>query len=429
VEGTINFAPTYKYQPGTDVYEKRPEKKLRAPAWCDRILWMAQEPNQVQQWNYKRSETPNVSDHKPVYSIFGITFKDVVVARREAIYRELFALLDRFQNQSLPKIGLDVCELKFGQVRYEQAVTMPIRITNTGNVCAQFRFIPKLDENSLCKPWMTVSPTYGMLIPGEPTATINVTITIDNNTAQLLNSRRDVLEDVLILRLENGRDYYIPISGNYARSCFGMGLDELVLYKDPIRTIPLDAIERSEQFTNDLEISPTNALCVPKELWRVVDAIYEKGLQTPDIFNKSGVPEEVYQIRECLDTEASFGPFSIHSYIQLLLSFLSKLSTPIVPNAFLPTVEINAENIQSMSRRLLEDLPPVNYNVFVYLISFFREVLLYRKQNHLTAAKLAGVLCEHCSPTPPSLLMESSVVQRRAGMKIIMMHLLETSSI
>ena len=130
---------------------------------------------------------------------------------------------------------------------------------------------------------MTVSPTYGMLIPGEPTATINVTITIDNNTAQLLNSRRDVLEDVLILRLENGRDYYIPISGNYARSCFGMGLDELVLYKDPIRTIPLDAIERSEQFTNDLEISPTNALCVPKELWRVVDAIYEKGLQTPDI--------------------------------------------------------------------------------------------------------------------------------------------------
>ncbi|RYY82110.1 hypothetical protein EON63_14010 [archaeon] len=24
---------------GTDVYEQRPEKKLRAPAWCDRILY------------------------------------------------------------------------------------------------------------------------------------------------------------------------------------------------------------------------------------------------------------------------------------------------------------------------------------------------------------------------------------------------------
>jgi phosphatidylinositol-bisphosphatase len=35
-EGLIDFLPTYKFQPGTDEYEQRPEKKLRAPAWCDR---------------------------------------------------------------------------------------------------------------------------------------------------------------------------------------------------------------------------------------------------------------------------------------------------------------------------------------------------------------------------------------------------------
>lgn len=63
-EGVLNFRPTYKYQPGTDVYEQRPDKKLRAPAWCDRILWMAQETDHVQQITYGRSETPNVSDHK-----------------------------------------------------------------------------------------------------------------------------------------------------------------------------------------------------------------------------------------------------------------------------------------------------------------------------------------------------------------------------
>ena len=89
---------------------------------------------------------------------------------------------------------------------------------------------------------MAVTPTYGMLIPGEPAATINVTVTIDNQTAQLLNSGREVLDDILILRLENGRDYYITVKATYARSCFGMNLDELVLYKDPIRTIPLDAV-------------------------------------------------------------------------------------------------------------------------------------------------------------------------------------------
>ena len=54
---------------------------------------------------------------------------------------------------------------------------------------------------------MTVTPTYGMLIPGEAPAKINVTVTIDNHTAQLLNAGREVLDDTLILRLENGRDY------------------------------------------------------------------------------------------------------------------------------------------------------------------------------------------------------------------------------
>lgn len=147
-EGVINFAPTYKYQPGTDVYEQRPEKKLRAPAWCDRVLWMAQEPEHVQQLTYKRSETPNFSDHKPVYSTVRVTIKDVIQLKREAIYEELMHLLDRFENQTLPMVGLDRINLDFGQVRYGQSMVLPITVTNTGNVVAQFRLVPKLDEVS-----------------------------------------------------------------------------------------------------------------------------------------------------------------------------------------------------------------------------------------------------------------------------------------
>jgi inositol polyphosphate 5-phosphatase INPP5B/F len=277
---------------------------------------------------------------------------------------------------------------------------------------------------------MAVTPTYGMLIPGEASATINVTLTIDNQTAQLLNAGREVLDDILILRLENGRDYYITVKGTYARSCFGMNVDELVLYKDPIRTIPLDAIEKAQHFPNENEISPSNALCIPKELWRIVDAIYEKGLQTPDLFSIPGNPSEVAQIREALDTGSVFpSSFSIHSYIECFTSFLTSLSTPVIPSSLFPSVEINSENIQSMSRKFLEDLPPVHYNVLVYVMSFFREVLLYREGNNMTAAKLARICCKHCSPSSPNVIMESSMVQRRAGMHLIVLHLLETSSI
>jgi phosphatidylinositol-bisphosphatase len=38
-EMQITFAPTYKFEPMTDRYDQREGKKVRAPAWCDRILW------------------------------------------------------------------------------------------------------------------------------------------------------------------------------------------------------------------------------------------------------------------------------------------------------------------------------------------------------------------------------------------------------
>ena len=90
-EGVLDFQPTYKYQPGTDLYEERPDKKLRAPAWCDRILWLAQEPGHVAQLNYTRSEL-NISDHKPVMSTFLVTVKDVILAKREGVYREVMKM-------------------------------------------------------------------------------------------------------------------------------------------------------------------------------------------------------------------------------------------------------------------------------------------------------------------------------------------------
>ena len=115
-EGLLNFRPTYKYQPGTGVYDERPDKKIRAPAWCDRVLWRARVPSHVQQVNYLCSEL-NVSDHKPVMSSFVITVKDVVESEREKLHRDVNKTLDQFDNKNLPMVGLDKTSLDFGEIR------------------------------------------------------------------------------------------------------------------------------------------------------------------------------------------------------------------------------------------------------------------------------------------------------------------------
>lgn len=68
-EGTIHFAPTYKYLANSDHYVAQLSKsreKQRTPAWCDRILWMGEGMKQM--W-YLRGES-KFSDHRPVYSLF-----------------------------------------------------------------------------------------------------------------------------------------------------------------------------------------------------------------------------------------------------------------------------------------------------------------------------------------------------------------------
>ncbi|KAI3991514.1 hypothetical protein MKX01_017133 [Papaver californicum] len=70
-EGSISFAPTYKYLDNSDQYVAQTSKskgKRRTPAWCDRILWKGKGMKQM--W-YVRGES-KFSDHRPVYSLFSV---------------------------------------------------------------------------------------------------------------------------------------------------------------------------------------------------------------------------------------------------------------------------------------------------------------------------------------------------------------------
>lgn len=82
-EMPIAFAPTYKYDVGTDNYDT--SEKKRAPAWCDRLLFRGN--GRIQQVDYLRHEV-RVSDHRPVTGKFELTVKRVRPKERAVTWIE-----------------------------------------------------------------------------------------------------------------------------------------------------------------------------------------------------------------------------------------------------------------------------------------------------------------------------------------------------
>ncbi|KAH8430762.1 putative inositol polyphosphate phosphatase [Aspergillus melleus] len=76
-ESPITFAPTYKYDVGTDDYDSSDKK--RSPAWCDRVLYRGL--GRVKQLEYRRHEV-RASDHRPVSASFKLRIKTVRESER-----------------------------------------------------------------------------------------------------------------------------------------------------------------------------------------------------------------------------------------------------------------------------------------------------------------------------------------------------------
>jgi len=82
-EAPITFAPTYKYDIGTDDYDS--SDKRRVPAWCDRVLYRG--TGRIKQLDYERHEM-RLSDHRPVSARFLLRIKTVKREKREQCWRE-----------------------------------------------------------------------------------------------------------------------------------------------------------------------------------------------------------------------------------------------------------------------------------------------------------------------------------------------------
>jgi len=368
-EAKIDFAPTYKYQPGTNVYETREDKKRRCPAWCDRVQWRGED---IKCLFYGRSEL-DISDHKPVMAHFEVTVKILVKEKQQSVYQALVRQLDAWENECIPKVSISRNQIQFPSVYFDTPVMQKLAIENIGQVMVQFTFIPKLQEELFCKKWLSVEPSFG-IIPPKETLEVLLTAHVTSETAQALNTGEDTLEDILIFRLENGRDYFVTITGEYMKSCFGSTIEYLVKTPMPVRYATPD--------------SSGKVLTLPKELWRIVDFIFHRGMDEDGLFMTSGNPRQIEKIRECLDTGQDFLPsFGIHSMAETLIRFLESLAEPIFSRSLCNQYQ-DTMNITAWCKQALMQLSAAHYNAFIYMISFLREMLKHSAKNRLSPDQL-----------------------------------------
>jgi hypothetical protein len=235
-----------------------------------------------------------------------------------------------------------------------------------------------------------------------------------------------LLEDLLVLRAERGHDLYLPVSALVLPSAWGASLAQLCRRPEPMRASVLTAAAGAAvnagagagpamtepakggaahdpgagsrllasalaaeegdggggapRASWDKSRKGSLTMGVPKEIWRLVDALVSRpgALAAPGLFTAAGAPGEVLAIRAAVDTgdalPAGASPVSIAA---ALMSLVGALREPLIPVACFPNPEDfkREGGAEAWAGATLRALPPLHYNVLVYLVRLAREAL------------------------------------------------------
>ncbi|KAI4177673.1 MAG: hypothetical protein LQ343_000136 [Gyalolechia ehrenbergii] len=239
------------------------------------------------------------SDHKPLDATFTLIYDAVDPDLKAKVHQEVARELDRAENERRPAVTVIVDHhtenqsnsnsstnhegVDFGDIRFDNPKTRNITIANTGRVPASIGFTDRVvlaDQSAgAAPPWLRYhfdrpndktssssdSQDVYTLEPGDAANVELVAHVKDINLVRLLNKGTAHLEDVLVLRVNNGRDYFLPVRATWLPSSFGRSIDNL-------NTIPEGGV-RKLQYQSSNQDTAGVKWSAPREIFRLTEAV------------------------------------------------------------------------------------------------------------------------------------------------------------
>jgi inositol polyphosphate 5-phosphatase INPP5B/F len=291
------------------------------------------------------------SDHKPLSAIFTLKYDAVVPELKAKVHAEVAKELDKAENEGRPNVTVVVdqhndtqteqCEddhksfegVWFGDVRWGQAKHRSLTVANTSRVPASFTFIERPigagQAAGIAPSWLNLRmneaslPSSSSGTPAttlEPGDTVSVELEIriwDMGMVRKLNEGMKTLDDILVLRVEGGRDHFIPIRGNWLDTSLGSTIDKLVRVPEGgIRKLQSQRPDSSKNGSTNNSSASTPVpddpvrFSAPRELFRLTEAVEESVTRVVAEWDMTSADSKV----EASWTLRSGWPFDEHSW-------------------------------------------------------------------------------------------------------------------
>ncbi|KAK4095922.1 DNase I-like protein [Parathielavia hyrcaniae] len=361
------------------------------------------------------------SDHKPLSCIFTLDYDAVVPELKANVHAGVARELDRAENEGRPGITVvadhhdargsarlsdpeSSASIEFGEIAFWKKYTASLTLANTGGVPATLSFVETRAvedtgsdrasqmqwlRKSFVHPEATADDTGAVdlgnevsLEPGETVVAVLDALIEDVAHARMLNHGEAALDEVLVLRVTEGRDHFIPVPATWSPTCIGRSVEELIRVPDGGIRPFAKALSEQKSSLGAIRYDLPVRRPAPKELFQLTEAIEtisQRVLADAQVLEDCAIPSEpgwpfdeatckhantdtrtahISSILDALDTDtaisSSFPPETpalerLEAAAQTLVLFLRGLTDGVIPTELWRRIEEAAPSIPSLA--------------------------------------------------------------------------------